>query len=330
MKVLLIYEPYSKPWCLRRVTQYLDTCGIRYTITKHWGLRSLLDIEDSDHEILRKLIENIECISRIYVIDKVLESRDLNTLLDFAFSLVKDKFYGKELYIDVRRWDKSYPFRSVDIARELARKILSHGIAIPNPKLRKYSVLIGIEKDFVVIGYTLEEFTKEKRFIPIDIVQSVVCIVEEPQTTYEIMDLIQFSRSVRVELRFINPSRQALFHALRSLGVDRIEDIKDSRISIHSIDTVFNDLDSVVVLSPYSRYNEDDLIKFLIEKRALSDKFKIGLVVGNEFRDVSPALREKADIVVRLGPMSSMPMRSVVALAYALGIVLATLSGYIE
>ncbi|WP_243678626.1 hypothetical protein [Vulcanisaeta distributa] len=52
---------------------------------------------------------------------------------------------------------------------------------------------------------------------------------------------------------------------------------------------------------------------------------RIGLILGNEYEDVSLALRSRAMYEVRLGPpMTGHPMRTTIALAYAISVIYTT------
>jgi hypothetical protein len=93
--------------------------------------------------------------------------------------LVDEVFKGKEIFVEVRRWNKDYLFKNIDVAREIVKEVPSKAIATPYLKAKNI-VLIDIERDVVVFAYVDENIASmfEKPSIPIEAVSKVIAIVD--------------------------------------------------------------------------------------------------------------------------------------------------------
>ncbi len=319
MLVILFFEPYSRGKCLQRVLEALRSQGIQARVLRDWGLRALVDVDSVD--ALPRIYDYTDCVSRIALVHSVTSNRSIERIVELAIDVARTVFPGRRILIDVRRWDKTYPLNSTDIARIVARTIAEKGIAIPDPHERENSIVICIDRDVVYIGYSYGAISKRKKCIPSSVVQHIVAIVDRPRTQYEIMDLIQLSRAISFELRLYKPNKGELERVLKILAVSSLPNVK----VLNDLDKVFRGIDIAIALSPYARENEAKLIEIL---RSSRDKV-IGFVLGNEYDDVSEELRARCSYTIRLGPASDMPMRTSTALAYALGLALPILAGYV-
>lgn len=315
---LLFFEPYSRRSCLKQVVEVLRHHGVNVTIVRDWSLRALIDVEKL--EALYSIVKDVECVSRIAIVHTIVDDRSIDSIVSAALSLVGDVFEGRRVSIDVRRWDKGYQLTSIEIARRVARAILQKGIAEPNPYERNNTVIIGIDRDRVYIAYSIEALQKHRESIPLTVVQRIVAIVDRPQTQYEIMDVIQLARAIGFELRLYRPNIDEYQRVLKILNIDTPANVH----VLNNLDSAFRGIDIAIALSFYARDNEAKLIKILKS----SDNRVIGFVLGNEYSDVSEELRSRCGYTIRLGPLTGMPMRTVTALAYVLGLTLPILAGY--
>uniref|UniRef100_A0A7C2V9F4 Uncharacterized protein n=1 Tax=Ignisphaera aggregans TaxID=334771 RepID=A0A7C2V9F4_9CREN len=323
MELLLTFNPYSRGACLNNVVKALRDRGFRVDVVYDWELRSVIKVGSDDIYTVLHLISTVMCVSNVYVIYTITGDRSIENITRTCIELVSKMFRGADVYIETRRWDKSYELKSVEVARNVAKEIASLGLAIPSYK-GKNVIFIGIDKEFVVIGYadnTVVEMFKRSS-IPSEIARNIVAIVDSPQTDYELMDLIQLSRAIGFELRLYKPNQAAMNAVLKILNIKLPENV----VIADSLEEALDGIDIAIALSMYSRYNEKTLIELL---RNVKEK-KIAFVLGNEYKDVSPELREKCDVEIRLGPETGFALRVATALAYALGISLTILAGYIE
>ncbi len=316
---ILFFEPYSRGRCLQRVLEALGSQGARARVLRNWGLRALIDVDPID--ALSRIYDYTDCVSRIAIVHSIISDRSIEKIVELAIDVAKTVFPGRRIFIDVRRWDKTYPLNSIDIARMVARTIAEKGIAIPDPHERENSIVICIDRDATYIAYSYSAIRKHKKYIPSSVVQHVVAVVDRPRTQYEIMDLIQFSRAIGFELRLYRPNKDELERVLEILAVSSLPNVK----VFNDLDEIFNGIDIAIALSPYARENEAKLIEILRSNR---DNV-IGFVLGNEYDDVSEELRTRCSYTIRLGPASDMPMRTSTALAYVLGLALPILAGYV-
>ncbi len=104
---------------------------------------------------------------------------------------------------------------------------------------------------------------------------------------------------------------------MRALRLDSLH-----RVKVVSVDETLNGIDIPIVLSMHANYNEKKLIE--VSKEAFSRGLRIGLILGNEYEDVSLSLRSKAMYEIRLGPMTGHPMRTAIALTYAISVIYTT------
>ncbi|HIP57648.1 MAG TPA: hypothetical protein EYH02_06280 [Ignisphaera aggregans] len=315
---LLFFEPYSRGSCLNQVVETLRSYGVNVTVLKDWSLRALIDVERM--EVLYDVVRDVECVSRIAIVHTVISDRSIDNVVDAALSLIRDVFPGVRVLIDVRRWDKSYELTSVEIARRIARAVIQKGVAEPDPHERNNVIIVGIDKDYVYIAYSIEALQKHKASIPLTVVRRVVAIVDRLQTQYEIMDVIQLARAIGFELRLYKPNADEYQRVLKILNIDTPSNVR----VLDDLDSVFKGIDIAIALSFYARENEAKLIKILKS----SNSRVIGFVLGNEYSDVSEELRSRCNYTIRLGPISGMPMRTATALAYVLGLTLPVLAGY--
>ncbi|NPA97513.1 MAG: hypothetical protein GXO32_07940, partial [Crenarchaeota archaeon] len=213
-----------------------------------------------------------------------------------------------------RRWDKTYPYSSVDIARAVADELARRGLEVSPRCVDELVVAVG--SGAVLVALVRERWSRVRSYIPRSIARRVTCIACGVMGSYEVADLIQLARALGVELVLLNPRPSAVERALSMLEVGSLP--PEVRIA-REIDEVLRSVDVAVLLTRYGIGNEKTLID-------LSRRFRrLGLVVGNELSDPPPHVRDRCDYSVRLGPETGRPMRSCTALAYALGIVLTSM-----
>ncbi len=308
-KLLLLLEPFAR--------ECRDSIERIARVVEDHGLRLVVEVED-----LRRAIDEIlelGYVSRaIAIVDELPRDVDIDTIVEACKRAAEICFGGKDFRVEVRRWDKTFPITSIELARAIARDLEKLGLS---PRVRAVNTLfIGIDSTKIYIGCLYPWTRKERSYIPREAVSQFVAVVERVQTPYEVMDLIQLSRALGgLELRLVQPRREAVEEALKALGIEMPSHVK----IVESYSEALEGVDIVVVLTPYARQNEAKLVELLCRSSG-----RVAFVLGNEYEDVSIELRSRG-IEIRLGPKSEMPMRTAVALSYALGIALTVRAGYI-
>ncbi len=323
MILLLSYQPYAGKGGTAEVIRALRERGYKVKLLREWHLRALIETNGRAIYLLNKMSH----VSRIVIVHAVLESRDPETLKGVARKVLESLCERyRSFKVEVRRWDKTYPLTSMELARTIGRELASLGMLEPDLENPELTLFIGIDKDSAIVGYTTHDLVKKTKAMPSEISDSFVAIVDRPRMLYEIMDLVQLSRALNIEIRILGDKRafKLLSRALKILELKE-EDTRVSLIPWEGRERAFKDLESVVVLTPYAEMNEEELVKFV--KRAQG---KVGLLLGNEFEDVSLELRKYATLEVRLGPRALQPMRTAIALAYVLGLLYSLKAGYVS
>jgi hypothetical protein len=130
------------------------------------------------------------------------------------------------------------------------------------------------------------------------------------------MDLLQLSHALGVELRLITDQR-LIDRAYRALRLGSLPNVK-----VVKPEDALVGIDVPIVLSMHAKDNERRLIE--VSRDAFRGNLRIGLILGNEYDDVSLNLRKEAKYEIRLGPSTGHPMRTTVALTYALSLIFTT------
>ncbi|MGC8605959.1 MAG: THUMP domain-containing protein [Vulcanisaeta sp.] len=311
MRALITLEPYARsinPYdLLARIN-----CG---QIVECGRNKCIIDLSDCDTNILT-MLRDINYVGHISIIDQII-SRDLDTL----FVVAKETLLGLigngdgTFKVVVRRMDKKYPVTSIELAKKLGEYLAQFArVDLEDPD---YIVYVEVRDDsFIVAHSTRDLFRKRRETIPSDWVNRVVGIVDGPKEVYEAMDLVQLSHALGIEIRLItNPL--IVDRAFRALRLGSLP-----RVRIVNIDEALNGIDIPIVLSMHANYNERKLIE--VSREAFSKGLRIGLILGNEYDDVSLNLRGRAMYEIRLGPMTGHPMRTTIALAYGISVIYTT------
>lgn len=311
MRVLITLEPFA-----RNVSPYDLLSRINCGQVIEWGRnRCIIDLGDCGSNALASL-RAVNYVAHVSIIDKVI-NRDLDALFtaakDVLMSLVGDG--GGTFKVVVKRMDKNYPMTSVELAKKLGEYLARFARAdLEDPD---YIIYIEVRDDYFLIAHSTRDlFRKRREAIPTDWVNRVVGIVEGPREVYEAMDLVQLSHALGIELRLIT-SPLLIDRALRALRLGSMP-----RVRVVDVDEALRDIDVPIVLSMHANYNERKLIE--VSREAFSRGLRIGLILGNEYEDVSLGLRSRAMYEVRLGPMTGHPMRTTIALAYAISVIYTT------
>jgi len=313
MLVLVTLEPFVKSGDAYSV---LSSLGCAYVV--EWGRRRIiLDVEGCGEGWLPRL-RSIEAVSHIIIIeDRV--PRDLTELGRRARLLLSRllESHGEGTFrVLVKRIDKSFPMTSIDLGKALGVELSS--LAHPNLEDPDYYIYVEVREDHVLLGYALRGwFSKSREAIPRDLVNRVVIVVEGLRTKYEVMDIIQLGRSWGLEVRLITDP-ELVRSAYHALGIGEV-----SNVRVVSTEEALEGIDVPVVLSMHASKNERALIELV--SGCLG---RLGLIAGGEDSDVSLALRSRAKLEVRLGPLTGNPMRTSNALSYALGIIMGAWIGY--
>jgi hypothetical protein len=209
----------------------------------------------------------------------------------------------------VKRIDKGFPMSSVELGKLLGRELAA--VARPNLEDPDYYIYVEIREGSFLLGYALRDwFRKPRRSIPREWVDRLVLVVEGTRSRYEVMDIIQLGRAWGMEVRLItDPS--LVKSACEALGIGEPRNIR-----VVDLDNALDGIDVPIVLSMHASSNEEELIKV-----ASGSRGRLGLIAGGEESDVSMELRSRACCEIRLGPLTGNPMRTSIALSYALGII---------
>jgi len=316
MKVVFFFYPERRD-CMTKVLRYLEQIGVPAKSSRSFGLRAFIEVSQSID--LRDLVERVECVSRVgMVLAEVPREVELSKLAEAVASAVESYLRDQGLCVAVRcrRWDKSYPRSSVEVAKYIAERLALRGLRV-SPRCGD-ELLVAIDRDRVLVAIVREQWMRVRNYMPKSIARRVTCVACMIQGAYEIADLIQLARALGVELVLLKPSPSALEKALSMLGASSLP--PEVRVS-NDFSEVLRSVDTAVLLTRYGVGNEKTLAE-------LAKRFRrIALVVGNEFSDPPPYVRDQCEYSVRLGPETGKPMRSCVALAYALGVVLTSMWG---
>ncbi len=323
MKLILTLEPYARQIEVSRVVRDLELLGLRASIDKLSREGELIiNVEDIDDIYeASKYIRNLEYVCHIIELKNVVELKNFENIIDLIIEecdkILKSTSRAGTFKILCKRIDKKFPLTSVEVCKIVGRRLeeLGHVVDIHSPDIYIY---VEIRKGVIILGWSPREiYHKVREVVPLSVVRNVIPIVLEPVTLYEYMDLLQLARALGVELRIIDFRGNAckmIEDACKKLKIDVPENVK-----IVSLDKCDEGVDVLIVLSQYSSRGDSHLRE--ICRQLISRNRKIGLVLGNEIEDVPLELREKAICEIRLGPMTGQPMRSTVAIAYALGVI---------
>ncbi len=308
--LLLFFYPERRD-CLVKVINYLRSFGINTEIVEDRVLRALVKVPSGFNP--RDIVENVDCVSRVGVmVAEVPKVNDLNALIKHIVNVVGDFLRSEGMCVAVRcrRWDKSYPFHSVEVARSIAKELESRGLRV-SPRCSD-ELLVAIDRDRVLVALVKESWIRVRKYVPRSLAKRVTCVACMVQGAYELADLIQLARALGIEMALLNPRLDALNSALKLLGMSSLP--PEVKI-VNDFSEIVSSVDVAILLSRYGSGNERTLVE-------IAKRFKrIALVVGNEYSDPPPDIRDRCRYSVRLGPETGKPMRSCIALAYALGIV---------
>lgn len=316
-RVLLILFFYpERADCLGKVVNYARSRGGEVRVLEDARLRALVEVEGVEVE---DLVESVDCVSRVGLVLSSVPRVDPSELPQLVAKEVANSLRNLIVAVRARRWDKSYPSTSVEIAQSVARALEEAGIRV-SPRARDI-LLLCVGRDRVWIALVRKEWERVLNAVPRSVarrVRAVACMVSTP---YEVADLVQLARALGIELVLLKPVERAVSDALKMLGMRSLP--PEVRI-VDSVDDALQGADVSVLLSRFGRGNEKTLVDLLSDFSG-----RVALVVGNEFSDPPPNVRDRCGYSVRLGPETGKPMRSCVALAYALGIVFSAMSGFL-
>ncbi|BDR93514.1 THUMP domain-containing protein [Vulcanisaeta souniana] len=311
MKALITLEPYA-----RSIKPYDLLARINCGQIVEWGRgKCIIDLSNCSPNILT-VIRDLDYVAHVSMVDQII-SRDLNTLFTVAKEVLLSLINNRDgaFKVVVRRMDKKYSMTSIELAKKLGEYLAQYArVDLEDPD---YIVYVEVREDsFVVAHSTRDLFRKRREAIPSDWMNRVVSIVEGPREVYEAMDLIQLSHALGIEVRLItNPL--LIDRALKALRLGSMP-----RVRVVSVDEALSDVDVPIVLSMHASHNERKLIE--VSRETFSKGLRIGLILGNEYDDVSLGLRSRALYEVRLGPLTGHPMRTTIALAYAISVIYTT------
>ncbi len=315
LRLLLFFEPYVKKVDIHNFLNQLKTY-VNTQIIEIASRRAIIDIQSLNKP--SSFIQKFRVVSRVIFIDNITKDLSLKAISELALCAARKHSKGINTFrVEVRRWNKSYPYTSLDISKyigEVIKNNLGLKVDLKNPDL---TIFIGINHDKAVIGYYHEEYVKVKKAIPLDVVDSINILVEKPRMLYEVMDLIQLSRAFNIKILLLgdNKTEKLLQKALEKLSLTK-DKVLLSIIYEKDLENLYKNYDYIVALTPYAEHNEELLAK-------LAAKYnKILILTGNEYEDLSIELRKIANNEIRLGPQTQQPLRVTNAIAYTLGLIL--------
>ncbi|RLG85652.1 MAG: hypothetical protein DRO39_05070 [Thermoprotei archaeon] len=309
--LIALLKPYAGRGCIESIEERLRGLSVGYELLGVYGKRVLIAIRGSlRSEDPCAALRGVRCVSRAVRVhySETPSSWDLDTVCSTCVELGRDLVLKEGLgHVDVRRWDKSKPFTSAELGLCVARRL---GLKLAGGGAAK-ALFVGVDKDELFVGVVY----RCAPLPPRGLLEGVVAVVEPISTVYEMLDLVQLSRALGVELRLLGGDsvRSLLRRALSALG---LEERAGLRVRVaDSVIEALSGVDAYVVLTPYGDSDESVLASIA------SEYPRLALVLGSETRDVSEEFRRGALAEVRLGPPSSKPMRTSTALAYALGVI---------
>lgn len=315
MLLILFFYPERRD-CLAKVLRYVAEAGGRARVVEDAGLRAIVDVEGVGIE---ELLQSVDCLSRVAKVVAELPRVGPEELPKLVAQRVSHLLRERVVAVRARRWDKTYPSTSVDIAKSVAKALEERGV-VATPRARD-KLLLCIGRDEVLVALVESSWERSLDAIPRSVARRVRCVACNITTPYEVADLVQMARALDVRLVLLNPVDRALREALAILG---LENLPPEVNVVSSVDEALSGVDEAVLLTRFGSGNEKTLIDLLTGFVG-----SVALVVGNEYSDPPPEVRDRCRYSVRLGPETGKPMRSCVALAYALGIALSAMSGFL-
>ncbi len=321
MLLLITLEPYAK---MESIKEILRNFNYKYDVIFELSRKGkyLLKIESDDLDNVISCLRSINEISHIVIIEDILDTLSVDDLINRCRALLSKltSTYGSGTFkVVVKRMFKKYPLTSIELARIIGQELSKYA----NPELErpKFIIYLEIHESRCLIGYSLQDiYFKIRKTIPKNWIDRIIGIVEYPRTVYEVMDLIQLSHALNVELRIIVKRDHIIRKAFEKLNLD------ESKVKVRTyqdLESALKGIDYLVALTQYAIFNEEKLIE-ITEEVYTSGKV-LGFILGNEIDDVSLKARRMSNIEIRLGPQTGHPMRTSIALTYAIAIVVGTL-----
>ncbi len=257
----------------------------------------------------------------VYVLHDIYSIDMLKKLSRELLSSLVERYSVKTFRVTVKRVSKHYPLTSVELAKEVGSELSS--ICKVDLERADCHIYLEVRRDVVLIGYSLGRYvSKVRECVPMDVIDRLIVVVDDPQTLYEVMDLVQVSRALRIKLRIFDRRGRAqdlTRLALKKLGLN----LSPETVSIcGNVEMCLRGCDIIIVLSQYASLGETFLLE--VAGRILSRGRSLCLVLGNELYDPEMDIRDLAHYEVRLGPCTGQAMRSVNALTYAVGVIVAS------
>ncbi len=325
---ILTLEPYAKEVPYKVIIRDLEYLGFKNVEIIHELSREgevILRVPDTDFMTFSRYVRLLDYVSHIFELVYIIRDISLTDLLKkLSSEMLKElvnRYNIKTFRVTAKRICKEFPMTSIEVAREVGSELSKIcRVDLEKPDCHVY---VEIRRDIIIIGYALGDFARKVReCVPAEIISNIVVIVDNPQMIYEVMDLIQLSRALKLRMRIFDREKKAealIEKACRKIGLDSVP---DTVALCDNVSACLEGCDVVIVLSQYARFGERLLSE--ISREVLKRKRRLCLVLGNELQDPGIDLRERAHYEVRLGPCTGQAMRTVNALTYALGVIVAS------
>lgn len=321
---IITLEPYAKTLHADKLVNDCKLLGLNIEPILELSREGEYVIKVLDNVPYREVVKYIRNLDYVCHIIRLCTTIEYTEDIDYISNLSRQVL--QEAISDIscstfkvltKRIYKKFPLTSVDLNKELGARLIDLcRVNVVDPDCYVY---VEIREDKILLGYACREgYVKARECVPQELISNIVALVDNPLTVYEIMDLVQFARALNLKLRLLDRTgsvAERLREACSKLGVKKVDVVE----LCEDVDECLRDVDVIVVLSQYARHGES-LLEVVSEY--ITRGRKVMLVVGNEVEDVGLDIRDRAHYEVRLGPCTGQAMRSVIALSYAVGIIL--------
>ncbi len=219
--------------------------------------------------------------------------------------------HGKKSYVIKTKFYDKIPISALSLYKHINPYVKHEGF-IPTEDNFETTLFVEMKKDgkdvFCRVGISAGQKEKHSSAVA----YPFVVAIEEPRTLDELTDLIRVCWIFQLPLYIITKEideKQKLFLKAKEI-VKGIDLEKFSYFVQEKLPVGF----TVVGFSRHAATNEYRL------KSVFSAEKKVCFLFGNETYGLSQTLRDKTDLLVKLGPASKKPFTASQALSYVLGI----------
>ncbi len=321
---IITLEPYAKTLHADKLVNDCKLLGLSIEPLLELSREGEYVIRVLDNIPYKEVVKYIRNLSYVCHIIRLCISIEYTEDIDYISNLSKQVLQEaisdiscRSFKVLTKRIYKKFPLTSIDLNKKLGARLVDLcQVNVVDPDCYVY---VEIREDKILLGYACREgYIKARECIPLEFVSNIIALVDNPLTVYEIMDLVQFARALNLRLRLLDRTgsvSERLREACSKLGIKKVDIVQ----LCEDVEECLRDADVVVVLSQYARHG-DSLLEAVSEYIVRGKR--VVLAVGNEVEDVGLDIRDRAHYEIRLGPCTGQAMRSVIALSYAVGVLL--------